>query len=576
MNVDDVTTTTSLQMMSSLGPSNEPSLFLVRILFLRAMALVHMVAFTVALRQNKALIGDEGITPARFVLLEAQERGRRKKERRLQWRASVDHDSRPIWGKIGAFIDARPSLVRLRELLWDRSDAMDRPVTTLLWFAKDKSRLDPWLDGIAKVGLALSSLVLFRGAANVPVILGMWLCQRSLMAVGGCFYGYGWEPQLAELSFHALFLVPFLSLNPIPNMPVPKVVSWTIRWYLFRIMMGAGLIKIKSADRKWKDLTAMDFFYETQPVPNPLTRYFHWMPKWWHKGEVLINHMVELVAPWLLILPGLPLAWRRAGGVIQIAFQAILISSGNLSFLNWLTAVPAIMALDDAFVERLFSQSTRTAAVVATWTGASLSSIRKMITWSFLALVVGLSIPVVRNLVSRRQIMNSSFDPLRLINSYGAFGSVSEERDEFIISAAPSFDGPWKEYEFPVKPGDPYKKPRFISPYHYRLDWQMWIAAVCRSLDRSPWIFRFLLKLLQQDPQVLALLANDPWKVSTEKPKYIRIDVYRYKFHVPEAGETKPPYWDRQFTGRLYPRQGIATVEDLKEEIKARLPRRPL
>jgi len=336
--------------------------------------------------------------------------------------------------------------------------------------------------------------------------------------------------------------------------------------------MGAGLIKIKSGDPKWKlrDLSAMDYFYETQPVPNPFSRYFHWMPKWWHKGEVLMNHFVELIAPWLLLLPfGLLTNWRRAGGIIQLAFQAILILSGNLSFLNWLTMLPAIVCLDDALVGRIFPLSTRVAAASKAATSNNLNPTRLATSWIFAAFMMYLSIPVIRNLLSRRQIMNGSFDPFRLVNTYGAFGVVNEERDEFIVSSASSMDGPWLEYNFPVKPGDPRRRPRWISPYHYRLDWQLWIAATCRRLDRSPWIFQFLLKLLQRDEAVLKLLADDPWDGRPEKPKYIRIDMYRYKFHKPSAGEKDPPYWDREFLGRVYPRQGLASADSLKEEVKS-------
>jgi hypothetical protein len=121
-----------------------------------------------------------------------------------------------------------------------------------------------------------------------PILLALWICQRSVMAVGSVLYAYGWERQLAELNFHLLFLVPFLSMNPLPlSCPPSPEVLFTIRWYLFRIMLGAGLIKIKSQDPKWRwpSLSAMDCFYETQPVPNTLSRYFHWMSRWWPKGE---------------------------------------------------------------------------------------------------------------------------------------------------------------------------------------------------------------------------------------------------------------------------------------------------
>jgi hypothetical protein len=375
------------------------------------------------------------------------------------------------------------------------------------------------------------------------------------MGVGGPWYGFGWEPQLAELGFHALFMVPLLSLKQFPTMPVPMPVLWAIKWFLFRIMMGAGLIKLKSGDVKWKDLTAMEYFYETQPVPNPLTRYLHWMPKAWHKGEVLINHFVELIAPWLLIIPGLPVGWRRAGGLMQLVFQSVLISSGNFSFLNWLTMVPAIACLDDALLAKIFGTSSQLSAATAAATATS-SLGRQVVSWAFLVLIAQLSVPVVRNLLSKNQVMNSSFDPLRLVNTYGAFGTVGEQREELIISAATSLDGPWLEYEFKVKPGNVQRSPRWISPYHHRLDWQMWIAATCQNIDRSPWMYNFLVKILQRDNQVSNLMAEDPFKDSSEAPKYIRVDMYRYHFHKRTKGEKDAPHWDR-----------IASLASLEHEI---------
>ena len=561
------------------------SMFLVRIVFLRAMAFVHFVAFLVAYKQNKALIGDDGITPAKNVLDRAEERGKQKRKTREEWRKSPASKKTTKYTQTMALIsnvtqfviDENPKLARLqnvtkqyaediREKLWDRSDGLNRPVTTLLWLAKDRKQLNPFLDDIAIAGLAISSLIFLFGAANVPLVFGLWLCQRSLMSVGGPFYGFGWEPQLNELSFHAMFLVPLLSLQQIPHLPVSPIVAWTIRWMLFRIMLGAGLIKFRGGDRKWVDSTAMYYFYETQPLPNPLSRYFHWMPFLWHRAEVWINHFVECVAPWLLIIPGLPAPLRRAGGILQIAFQTTLIASGNLSFLNWLTIVPAIMCFDDTLVGGLFSASMNTRAMGASW-AYQIPLFRRVLNYALLGLVGWLSIPVVKNLLSKNQVMNSSFDPLRLINTYGAFGTVNEDREEFVISAAPSFEGPWKEYEFKVKPGDVNRHPRWISPYHYRLDWQMWIAATCRTIDRSPWLYKFLLKLLERNENAMKLLQNDPWKEHAAKPKYIRVDRYRYLFHR-STGKGDRAYWDREFVGRVYPRQGLATLDSLRDDIK--------
>lgn len=355
------------------------SYFLTRIIFLRGLAFVHFVAFTVALRQNRGLIGDNGITPARDILNTVEERARDRRKRRDAWwkdqkaqgntlvpqhrsiHANDDFISILKNTKVGKMIGDRlnssEKFQDLREVVWDRSDRLGRLYPTVLWLLSKDERdknMNIYLDKIAWTGITLSLLMFALGAANVPLLLGLWICQRSIMSVGNIWYGFGWEPQLAETTFHALFLVPFLSLNQIPvHTPVPRVVLWSMRWLLFRIMIGAGLIKLRSRDPKWRlsgpeKLSTMDYFYETQPVPNPLSKYFHRMPKFWHKFELITNHFVELIAPLLLILP-VGRRLRIAGGMIQLLFQSVLITSGNLSFLNWLTMVSDLVCISKEF-----------------------------------------------------------------------------------------------------------------------------------------------------------------------------------------------------------------------------------
>lgn len=195
---------------------------------------------------------------------------------------------------------------------------------------------------------------------------------------------------------------------------------------------------------------------------------------------------------------------------------------------------------------------------------------RQVLTFSFIALIARLNVPVIKNLLARRQLMNASFDPLRLVNTYGAFGSVNDYRNELVVKAAQNITGEWKEYEFKVKPGNVMRRPRWISPYHYRLDWQMWIAATIGRIERSPWVYNFLLQLLQRNQDVTALLENDPFADAEEPPRFIRVDVYRYSFHKHVRGvKGKQPFWDREQVGRFYPRQGLSTISSLKSDIKS-------
>lgn len=509
----------------------------VRSVFLRGLGLVCASAFTAAWRQNKALIGDGGITPARRVLDDADARAET---------SSLSSERAPL-----------------------RRDSAGRPIVTVLWWARNRKRMNPALDAVALTGLSAAVALLVTGRANVLILLLLWTCQRSLMAVGGVWYGYGWEPQLAECIFHALFIgVPLFALSSNRH-PVPKVTVWTMRWFLFRIMMGAGLIKIKSRDSKWKisgGLTTMKYFYETQPVPNPFSKYLHAAPLLWHRFEVLVNHFVELVVPFFLLVPLRSV--RVKAGVLQLIFQAVLICSGNLSFLNWLTMLPALFCLDDAFLAKripfLFSASLSSLSTLP------LSTLSVATSVAFGILVAVLSVPVVRNLLSPQQRMNSSFDPLRLVNSYGAFGVVHEERVELIVSSAADVaGGEWREYEFKVKPGDPNRAPKWISPYHHRLDWQMWIASVVGSpwSGTNRWIPKFLYKLLQEDEDTLGLLESDPWRGDERRPKYAKIDRYAYRFNRSSEKDENGhvPYWIREYKGRFYPTQGIASLKTLEE-----------
>jgi len=183
--------------------------------------------------------------------------------------------------------------------------------------------------------------------------------------------------------------------------------------------------------------------------------------------------------------------------------------------------------------------------------------------------------------------MNGSFDRLRLVNTYGAFGRVAEEREELIVSSARDVKGPWREYQFRVKPGDLGRRPRWVSPYHHRLDWQMWIAACLGSIERSPWMYRFLLMLLREDDGVLGLLECNPWEEEEEeaddndgrnrgitgggrddkmdggKLKYVRVERYKYKF----SEDNGKDYWVREKIGNFFPKQGICTEGLLKDLI---------
>jgi hypothetical protein len=472
---------------------------LTRFMILRLLGLVYFVAFLALANQLKPLIGKDGLTPASLFLQRVQ--------------AAAGSQGR-------AFFE-------LPSLFWlGHSDAF---LITLAW-----------------VGAGLSFLVLL-GWANGVLLFFLWALYLSFVHIGQDWYGYGWEIQLLETGFLAVFLVPLWDPRPFPKTPAPVHVIWLFRWLAFRIMVGAGLIKMRG-DPCWRDLTCLQYHYETQPIPNPLSPYFHFMPLWFHKLGALYNHLVELVCPWLMVM-GRRL--RTLAGCLMALFQFILILSGNLSFLNWLTLIPILACFDDAFWGRLLPKILVEKALSSAGESKP-SPLHQKVAWVLTGLVFLLSLNPVFNLISPGQVMNTSFDRLHLVNTYGAFGSVGRERLQLVVEGAtdavPTKETVWKAYDFKCQPGDLYRRPCVCSPYHYRLDWQIWFAAMSNPSE-YPWVFNLVWKLLHNDPSTLSLFAGNPFPAGP--PRYVRIRLFRYQFA--PLSHLNGQWWTRTELGEWLP-----------------------
>ena len=453
-----------------------PDYWLTRLVFQRALAAIYLIAFLVAARQFAPLLGERGLLPVpRFTAY-------------VPFRAS-------------------PSLFHLRY--------SDRLLRAVAW-----------------TGLALSALVVSGIPDAWPLALEMllwavlWALYLSIVNVGQTFYSFGWETLLLETGFLAIFLGPAWTVPPL-------TLIWLLRWLLFRVEFGAGMIKIRG-DRCWRDLTCLYYHHETQPMPNPLSWYFHHLPKTLHRAEVLGNHFAQLVVPFFLFFPQ-PIA--TVAGLVILTTQGWLLLSGNFSWLNVLTMTLATLSLDDAALGRVLTLEPH-------WIASD--------SWHAW-LVVGVTIVIVllsyrpaRNLLSRHQLMNTSFDPLHLVNTYGAFGSITKERYEIVIEGT---DEPvltpntaWREYEFKAKPGDVRRRPPQYAPYHLRLDWLMWFAAMSSPMYH-PWFAPLVVKLLEADPPTLRLLGTDPF--AGGRPRFIRATLYLYRFTTPRERRESSAWWVR-------------------------------
>jgi len=461
-----------------------PDYRLTRWVLERGIGLIYLIAFVVALNQFPALLGEHGLMPApRFL-------------RRVSFREF-------------------PSLFHFRY--------SDRLLQVVAW-----------------VGIVLAATLVAglpqRGPLWLPMVvwLVLWVLYLSIVNIGQVFYSFGWESILLEAGFFAILLG---NARTAPAFPVLLL----FRWLAFRVELGAGLIKLRG-DPCWRDLTCMDYHHETQPIPNPLSRYVHLLPRVFHRAEVVGNYVAQLGAPFLLFLPQ-PIA--GLGAVVMVATQAYLVVSGNYAWLNVLTMVVAVSALPDRFIGAVVPASSSSALLAPPlW----YLSVVLLVT----GMVAVLSYWPVANLLARRQLMNYAFNRLHLVGTYGAFGSITRQRYEIILegtgSASVSPETEWREYRFKAKPGDPWRRPRQIAPYHLRLDWLMWFAALSPNYA-EPWFRELVVRLLAGDPMVLRLLGRNPFP--EEPPRWIRARFYHYRFTSRAERRATGAWWARELAGEF-------------------------
>lgn len=400
---------------------------------------------------------------------------------------------------------------------------------------------DRLLRVVAVTGMIVAALVV----AGVPQTGPWWapaLCflalyglYLSVAEIGGTFWAFGWESLLVEAGFSVAFLGSSSTAVPIPSLCV-------VVWLVFRVEFGAGMIKLRG-DRSWRDLTALTYHHETQPMPGPLSRSAHGAPRWWHRVEGVGNWVAQLGLPFLLVAPQ-PIATIAAA--LVVGSQLWLVVTGNFAWLNWLTIVLAVAAVSDGAVHAVVPALP--AAGGATEVPISFG----VVALAAAALVAALSWPAAANLLSRRQLMNASFNRARIAGAYGAFGSVTTERREVVIEGS-ALDEPaeddWREYGFRGKPGDVGRIPRQVAPYHLRLDWQMWFLAL-GSPDRA-WFRTLLGRLAEADRATLRLLAHDPF--DGRPPALLRARVYDYRFTTRAEHRATGDVWVRRPLGTLVP-----------------------
>ncbi|MBI1388241.1 MAG: DUF393 domain-containing protein [bacterium] len=486
------------------GRSDEPSSFLItRSIFLRALALVYLAAFLSLWPQVTALVGEDGILPARGYLRAA-------------------HD------QLGA-----SAYLMLPTLTWlNASDAA--------------------LHGLCAAGV-LCSAALLVGVAPGVMLACLWALYLSLCVAGQLFLRFQWDVLLLETGLLAIFFAPWVwRWRRGTEAPPSRGIRLLLWFLLFRLMFSSGMVKLLSGDPAWRNLTALHFHYETQPLTNPVAWWFFQAPMWFHEGTCLMVFAIELIVPFLIFTPR---RMRMMGALVLIALQGMIILTGNYGFFNFLTMALCLLLIDDVYWRRISptrwirpfqrldapvreGRVKRMAVRVAFWILFPLALVQQ----------VSLFAPSLEDLpVFDRAMRTASY--FSAVNGYGLFAVMTTERLEIILEG--SADGQtWRAYDFRWKVDNVDETPWYVAPDMPRVDWQLWFAAL-GDYRRNEWLLRLEEKLLRGDPAVLRFFTANPFP--DRPPRYMRARLVDFRFTGWSEGWKTGRYWKSSEKGLYHP-----------------------
>ncbi|MBI4694812.1 MAG: lipase maturation factor family protein [Gammaproteobacteria bacterium] len=449
--------------------------------YVRGIALVYLMAFLSLLPQIRALAGSDGILPL-APYLEAARAG------------------------LG-----RKAYVRL---------------PTLFWLSAD----DAVLVGACAAG-ALAALIALAGRCVTPALAGAFALYLSLVYAGQTFMSFQWDLLLLEAGFLACLMGTRQPLVP-----------WLVRLLAFKFMFLSGAVKLLSGDPNWANLGALDYHFETQPLPTPLAWYVHHLPTVAHRAGVIATFAIELVLPFLLFAPRRP-RLVAAWGIIVL--EAAIALTGNYNFFNVLT----VLLCGCAFEDRDLPRWPRRVPALAAPPPRTRLAFAAVCAPLVLANACHVATPFGVGMPAALDRLMAALAPFCISNAYGVFAVMTTERLEIRVEG--SDDGRrWLAYEFRYKPGDPARRPTLVAPHQPRLDWQMWFAAL-GSPDQNPWFGNFLVRLLEGAPDVRALLAGDPF--AGHVPRFVRAGLDRYRFTTPAQRAQDGAWWTREPVGSYFP-----------------------
>jgi hypothetical protein len=492
-----------------------------------------------------------------------------------------------IHGLIGptGILPARDYLLYAREVAGAKAYWL---VPSLLW--RDAGR--GALTAIVAAGLIASMLLTLNVWPRLTIAVAA-TCFLSFVAAAQDFSAYQSDGMLLEAAALSLFLAPrpwsaaaaaaafVCSCGAAANKggscgcrtprkflgahdPPTRAAVFLLQWEWFRIHFESGLVKILSGEEQWRNLTAMDKYYENGPLPTPLAWYVQQWPHAFHAATAALTLLVELVLVFGLFGTR---RMRIALFVIASALQIGIILTANYAFLNYLVLALGVLLVEDSphppsapspLAEgrrRLLrhawpvrpSPLRRGEKVPKADEGSQYRPIRRSHAIAFFAALALSGIMLLAPASPPARLI----EPFRVINNYGLFAVMTRARYELEFQG--TRDGrTWIAYPFRYKPQNPRVPPRFFSPYQPRFDWNLWFASL-GTVSGNPWVMSVQQRLLANDRDVLRLFAGNPFAAAP--PKAVRVVVWQYWFTTSAERARTGAWWNRRFLGEYAPTQ---------------------
>lgn len=474
---------------------DENSYQLVAALFVRLLAAIYLIAFYTMTFQVIGLVGDDGILPVR------------------PW---------------------------MEALLVDLGMEAYLFYPMVFWVGNSDAVLEfvPW------AGCLLAVLLFFNILPRLMLVT-LFIAYLSLVTAGQTFMNFQWDSLLLEAGFLAIFL-----------RPDSKVMIFLFRWLLFRLRFMSGISKLVMGDPAWLGMTALIYYFETQPLPPVGAWYFHNLPTSLLIGATIAVLIVEIVVPFMMFLPR---RYRLIAAWITLLFQLLILLSSNHNWFNLLAMAMCLFLFDDKALSRVLPMWLQR-WLSRTWQPRLQHPSRAMIVHgkSILALVVigaGL-LSIVRLAVidDLGRPLNYAMDVVqgwRVVNAYHVFPTMTTRLIELKVEG--SLDGiNWRPYEFIYRPSALDERPKIVWPHHPRLDWMAWFVPF--SPRFLYWFDSFLIALLENSSAVTSLLKDNPFK--DKPPRYLRVHAWHYQFTTPQERAQSGNWWKRTYLGLFAPLPG--------------------